>query len=86
VRAQQQRFAEAAGHFLRAIELKPDHADAYNGLGYVLAGQGRLEEAAQAFARVVQLNPSNPAGRTRLNAIQTELDRRKRQPGAHPAS
>lgn len=45
----------------RLIALKPDHAHAYNALGYSLADRGeRLEEAQQLIDKALQLNPDDP--------------------------
>lgn len=43
------------------IRIKPEHAHAYNALGYALADRGeRLEEAQQLIAKAVELAPSDP--------------------------
>jgi tetratricopeptide (TPR) repeat protein len=45
----------------RVIELDPDHAHAYNALGYSLADRGqRLEEAERLIARALELSPDDP--------------------------
>ena len=45
----------------RVIELKPEHAHAYNALGYSLADRGlRLEEAETLIARALELAPDDP--------------------------
>lgn len=45
----------------RLIELKPDHAHAYNALGYSLADRNvRLDEAAQLVDKALQLAPEDP--------------------------
>ena len=45
----------------RLIELKPDHAHAYNALGYSLADRGeRLDEAQQLIEKALQLTPDDP--------------------------
>lgn len=45
----------------RLIELKPDHAHAYNALGYSLADRGeRLDEAQQLIDKALQLTPNDP--------------------------
>ena len=60
--------AERLGHpdvlerYLRqVIKLNPDHAHAYNALGYSLADRGeRLEEAQQLIDKALQLAPEDP--------------------------
>jgi len=48
-------------HLRRLIELKPDHAHAYNALGYSLADRNeRLDEAQQLIDKALQLAPEDP--------------------------
>jgi tetratricopeptide (TPR) repeat protein len=43
------------------IQIKPDHAHAYNALGYTFAERGiRLEEARQLTEKALSLDPDNP--------------------------
>jgi tetratricopeptide (TPR) repeat protein len=45
----------------RLIEIKPDHAHAYNALGYSLADRNeRLDEAATLIDKALQLSPEDP--------------------------
>ncbi|TAH46377.1 MAG: tetratricopeptide repeat protein [Betaproteobacteria bacterium] len=45
----------------RVIALKPDHAHAFNALGYSLADRGlRLKEAEALITRALQLSPDDP--------------------------
>jgi tetratricopeptide (TPR) repeat protein len=45
----------------RLMQLKPDHAHAYNALGYTLADRNlRLEEARELIARALNLSPDDP--------------------------
>ncbi|ATE58606.1 tetratricopeptide repeat protein [Thauera sinica] len=45
----------------RVIALKPDHAHAFNALGYSLADRGlRLKEAEALIARALELSPDDP--------------------------
>lgn len=45
----------------KLIQLKPDHAHAYNALGYTLADRGiRLEEARQLLETALRLAPDDP--------------------------
>jgi tetratricopeptide (TPR) repeat protein len=48
-------------HLRRLIELRPDHAHAYNALGYSLADRNlRLDEAQQLIDKALQLSPDDP--------------------------
>jgi tetratricopeptide (TPR) repeat protein len=61
-------MAEKAGrlevvepHLRRLIELRPDHAHAYNALGYSLADRNeRLDEAQRLIDKALQLAPDDP--------------------------
>ena len=64
--AKQGKLAEAAHHFSRAVELKPDYAEAHNKLGIVLATQGKLAEAAHHFSKAVQIKPGHASARNNL--------------------
>jgi tetratricopeptide (TPR) repeat protein len=54
------RLPEMERHLRRVIELKPDHAHAYNALGYTLADRNmRLPEALQLIQKAQQLSPDD---------------------------
>jgi protein O-mannosyl-transferase len=57
--AGQNRPAEAADHFQRAVDWRPDYADAWNGLGLARRAQGRGDEAQAAFRRALAANPGH---------------------------
>ncbi len=48
---------EALAYCRRALELKPDYADAYNNLGAVWKVRGMLDEAVAGFRRALELKP-----------------------------
>ena len=61
----------------RVIELKPDHAHAYNALGYSLADRNlRLEEAKTLIERALQLTPGDPFITDSLGWVEFRLGRR----------
>ena len=49
---------EAIPHYRRAIELVPDHWNAWNNLGICLASLGRYDEARSTFQRAIELQPT----------------------------
>jgi protein O-GlcNAc transferase len=53
------RLDDAIGSFRRAIDLRPDLAEAHYQLGYTLSLQGRLDEALVASQRAVALDPAH---------------------------
>jgi tetratricopeptide (TPR) repeat protein len=55
--ATQGKWDEAIPHFERALQLKPNYADAHYNLGDALATQGKWDEAIPHFERALQLKP-----------------------------
>jgi Flp pilus assembly protein TadD len=48
-------------HLRRVIELKPDHAHAYNALGYTFADRNvRLPEALELIEKAHRMSPEDP--------------------------
>ena len=54
---QQNRLEDAARAYKRVLLLKPDYAEAHNGLGCVLQAQKKSREASACFARALELMP-----------------------------
>jgi tetratricopeptide (TPR) repeat protein len=55
------RFEIAEQLWQRLIKVKPDHAHAYNALGYSMADRGvRLDEAQQLIDKALALQPDDP--------------------------
>lgn len=55
------KFEVAERLWQRLIKIKPDHAHAYNALGYSLADRGvRLDEAQQMIDKALQISPDDP--------------------------
>ena len=55
--AMQGRPAEAIGHFQKAVEIKPDYAEAHNNMALLLAERGRSVEARRHFQIALALEP-----------------------------
>ena len=53
----QGKLDEAVACYRRALELKPDFAEAHNNLGDVLKDQGKLDEAVACYRRALELKP-----------------------------
>jgi tetratricopeptide (TPR) repeat protein len=51
------RVDEAITHFQSALQIKPDYADACNGLGHALRQKGRVDEAIAHFQKALQIRP-----------------------------
>jgi serine/threonine protein kinase len=54
------RLEESVRHFLAALELDPNDADALFYLGISLVGAGQTERAAEAARRLMELDPLSP--------------------------
>jgi len=67
---QQQKFDEAVGKFEKAVELDPDAANAWNGLGWAQLNSGQTKAALQSFTKCVAAEPKHPAG---LNGMGQSL-------------
>ena len=53
----QGKLDEAVACYRRALELKPDYAEAHNNLGIALKDQGKLDEAVACYRRALELKP-----------------------------
>ncbi|PYL47988.1 MAG: hypothetical protein DMF40_06430 [Verrucomicrobia bacterium] len=65
-RARQGRLAEAIQNYERALQLKPNNADACYNMGVALVGQGNLLDAIQNYERAIQLKPNYVKALTNL--------------------
>ncbi|MCX7426936.1 MAG: tetratricopeptide repeat protein [Planctomycetia bacterium] len=55
--AMQQAAAKAIEDYESALKIKPDYAEAHNGLGLVLAARGRADEATGHYQKAAALKP-----------------------------
>ena len=70
------RFADAERAFRRVIDRDPEHAQALNYLGYMLADRGeRLDESVRLIARAVEKDPHNGSYLDSLGWAYYKLDR-----------
>ena len=69
------RIAEAEQELRRAIQLKPDYAEAYCNLGTVHIDLGKLLEAEALIRRAVELRPNNIAALCNLARVLVDLGR-----------
>lgn len=62
-------------HLRKLIELQPDHAHAYNALGYSLADRGlRLNEAQTLIEKALELEPDDPFILDSMGWVRFRLD------------
>ncbi len=57
---------EAMNHYLKAIHVKPDFADAHNNLANLYAKQGRQDAAIEHYLKVLSINPDYAGARYNL--------------------
>ncbi len=51
------RFDEAVAHYEKALEIRPDDAEAHNNLGLALAGCGQIDEAIDHYQKALAIEP-----------------------------
>ena len=67
------RIPEAVACYRRALELKPDYAEAHNNLGNALKDQGKLDEAVACYRRALELKPDFAEAHNNLgNALKDQ--------------
>ena len=69
----QGKLDEAVACYRRALELKPDYAEAHNNLGIALKDQGKLDEAVACYRRALELKPDYAEAHNNLgNALKDQ--------------
>jgi Flp pilus assembly protein TadD len=53
-------WSVAAASFQKAVDLKPDYAEAWNELGYALRNMGKYPESVKAYDEALRLKPRFP--------------------------
>ncbi|MBN2179655.1 MAG: tetratricopeptide repeat protein [Deltaproteobacteria bacterium] len=56
-------------HFLKALEINPEYAEAYNNLGVALASLGRTDEAVESFKKALTFRPDYREARNNLRVL-----------------
>lgn len=69
------RVEEAEGVIVRALELEPGNADAYDGLAYISMALGRHERANALYRRATQIAPQDPRFLYNLACSERSLGR-----------
>ena len=73
--ADMKRIGEAEEHFQKAIELKPDYADAYYNIGNLYRLQGKFEEALENYRLAIEHAPGNARAANNVATVLVELGR-----------
>jgi tetratricopeptide (TPR) repeat protein len=71
----QGRTEEAVKHFLQALRVMPDYAEAHYNLGNALYKQGRTEEAIEHFLQALRLKPDYAEAHNSLGVALDMQDR-----------
>lgn len=69
------RFAEAEAAYRRALEIRPDYAEAHNNLGYLLRLTKRFAEAEAAYRQALAIKPDYAEARWSLGLLLLYLGR-----------
>jgi hypothetical protein len=75
VYSRQGRLEEAAGEYLRALELAPRYIQPRNSLGLIWLRQGRLDEAISSFREVLRVAPDDAPAHLNLGIALERLGR-----------
>ncbi len=68
-----EKLEEAELSIRKAIELKPDFADAHSNLGSILCNLGKLQEAEFSYRKAIELNPDLAKAHYNLGSILSDL-------------
>ncbi|MDO8774117.1 MAG: tetratricopeptide repeat-containing glycosyltransferase family protein [Burkholderiaceae bacterium] len=69
------RLAEAEAAYRRALEIKPDYAEAHNNLGILLNESKRLAAAEAAYRRALEIKPDYAEAHNNLGNLLNESKR-----------
>jgi tetratricopeptide (TPR) repeat protein len=68
-------WSVAAAAFSRAVEMKPEYPEAWNGLGFALRNQGKYAEALEAYDQALRLRPDYPDALEYLGEAYVKMGR-----------
>jgi hypothetical protein len=74
------RMDEACADYLKALEIKPDFAEAHFNLGNLLADRGRTDEAIAHFRRTLEIKPHLAEAHINLGILLEKTGRTRRSP------
>ena len=79
--AQHNLWREAISRFLKAADIDPSYAPAWNNLAIAYEQQGDLDNARKAYDRALKLQPDNQYIRQNYELFREINDRANRQSG-----
>ena len=68
------RLKEAELLYRKAIEIKPDYAEAHSNLGNIFRDLGKLQEAELSYRKAIEINPDLASAHYNLGLILLERD------------
>jgi len=68
-----ERSSDAVRYLERAVEVRPDHADALANLGVAYYQRGDVARAIASLERAVVLEPGHAGHRANLEALRSEV-------------
>jgi Flp pilus assembly protein TadD len=77
--AQKGLWKEATTRWLRAVELDPTYAAAWNDLGIGYEQMGQFDEARKAYEKALELEPNNNFIRNNYDLFREIYDRQNRR-------
>ena len=77
---------EAIIHFQKALQIKPDDADAHNNLGTALLQKGKVDEAITHYQKALQINPDFVEAHKNLSNALLQKGKRGRSDPPFPKS
>jgi tetratricopeptide (TPR) repeat protein len=83
---QDRKYEECLEEAQKAIEIRPDYAEAYNNKAYALIAMNRLDEAIRDFREAVRLKPDYTTAKENLARALKQKRREEQQPGQGPAA
>ena len=67
------RMEQAVASYAKALQIKPDFADAHHNLGIVLTNLGKPEEAVASYNKALQIKPDYAEAHHNLGIVLTNL-------------
>ena len=71
------KLQDAELSYRKAIEIKPDYAEAYSNLGNTLKDLGKLQDAELSCRKAIEMKPDIAEAHSNLGLVLIELDKRE---------
>lgn len=69
------RYSDAVNDFRRAVDIRPNFAEAWNELGFALRNTGQYAEALRAYEQALRLRPNYPEALEYMGEAYVKLGR-----------